>query len=107
MWFWAPSCPYCNQEAASVERFARDHAGTVTVVGLGSQENLGAARSFVTRHGLTSLKMLWDETGASWSQLGVVAQPEAVLFDRTGRVVGGWAGGFDAGAVLRLAAEPA
>ena len=46
--------------------------------------------------------MLWDEGFDSWTQLGVVAQPAAVLFSSDGRELGRWSGAFDEADVLRL-----
>jgi len=105
VWFWAPSCPYCNQDAASVERFAHDHADVVKVVGLGTQDDFGAAKDFVSRHGLTTPEMLWDPTSASWADLGIATQPAAMVFDKSGHLLTGWVGGFDANEVLDLASK--
>lgn len=46
--------------------------------------------------------MLWDEGFDSWTQLGVVAQPAAVLFSADGKELGRWSGAFDESDVLRL-----
>ncbi len=105
VWFWAPSCPYCNQDAASVEQFAKANADVVKVVGLGTQDSFAAAQDFVRRHGITTPEMLWDPTSASWADLGVATQPVAMVFDKSGRMLTGWIGGFDPAQVLALAKQ--
>ena len=36
LWFWAPWCPTCRSQTADVQAVARDYAGRVAVVGVGS-----------------------------------------------------------------------
>ncbi len=84
VWFWAPHCPYCNAEAANVERFAKRNADRVQVVGLGTQDSVEEAQQFVREHGLKTPRMLYDTSFASWQQLGIRSQPAAMLFDRDG-----------------------
>ncbi len=71
------------------------------MIGLGTQDSLGEAHKFVENYG-TTFTMLWDEGFTSWTQLGVVAQPAAVLFSADGKQLGRWSGAFDEAAVLRL-----
>jgi hypothetical protein len=75
------------------------------VLGLGTQENLAAAKEFVNRTKVT-FPMLWDATAVSWRGLGVVAQPAAVLVSADGRELGRWLGRIDGkeSEILRLAA---
>jgi hypothetical protein len=47
--------------------------------------------------------MLYDDSGESWSQLGIRGQPIAVLFDTEGRGQNIWYGPFDESEVLELA----
>ena len=49
--------------------------------------------------------MLWDESFQSWFELGVTAQPTAVMFAPDGSIITGWIGGFPEDTVLELAAE--
>ncbi len=47
--------------------------------------------------------MLWDPSFESWSELGILGQPAAILLDRQGRQLGNWFGRFDQQRVLDLA----
>jgi peroxiredoxin len=94
----------CRAEAPNVEQFARDHEDQVEVIGLGTQDSLGEAREFVDTFG-TTFTMLWDQSFQSWIELGVTAQPTAVLFAPDGSIITGWIGGFPEDTVLDLAAE--
>ena len=77
----------------------------VKVVGLGTQDSFEEAREFVQRGGIKSFSMLWDPTFESWRQLGITAQPAAILFDREGRPLDQWAGSFDEAEVLERAGK--
>ena len=68
----------CRLEAPGVEQFARAHSNEVTVVGLGTQDDLSQAREFVRRYGAT-FQMLWDSSSRSWRALGIAGQPAAIL----------------------------
>ncbi len=59
-------------------------------MGLGARSDLDAARGFVGDTGVSSLPMVWDQTGETWVDLGVATQPAAVLFDRDGTELGRW-----------------
>ena len=100
VWFWAPSCVTCNAEAPSVEQFSRAHAGDLAVVGLGAKDSLGDAEEFVERYGLTTPRMLYDASFASWKHFGMDGQPAAILFDRDGVARERWFGPFDEDEVL-------
>lgn len=71
------------------------------MVGLGTQDDLDAAREFVAAGGIT-FTMLWDGTFASWDALGITGQPAAILYDGDGTVLGQWSGPLDESAVLDL-----
>jgi peroxiredoxin len=91
----------CRAESPAVEQFARDHADRLRVIGLGTQDDLAAAKDFVARGGIT-FTMLWDHSFQSWIALGVRSQPAAVLYDADGTVLASWVGPFDQEEVLRL-----
>lgn len=103
VWFWAPTCVTCNAEAPSVERFTRAHAGELAVVGLGAKDSLDQAEEFVDRYGLTTPRMLYDASFASWKHFGMDGQPAAILFDRDGVARERWFGPFDEDEVLAKA----
>lgn len=100
VWAWSPNCSTCNITAPSVERFARDNAAEVRVVGLGTQSDEKAARAFVAKHELATPQMLWDPSFATWDYLGLAGQPAGRLFAPDGRLVGEWFGPIPEGEVL-------
>lgn len=58
------------------------------------------ARSFRTRHKLNTVRMLWDRSGKSWSDLGVPGQPAWLVLSRTGEIVNTGLGGIPYADVL-------
>lgn len=75
----------------------------MTVIGLGTQDNLSMANDFVEEFGLTHT-MLWDESFQSWAELGVSLQPSAKLYAADGTLLREWLGPFDEDEVLELIA---
>ncbi len=76
----------------------------MSVIGLGTQDDLKLADYFVSEFGPFSFPMYWDETFESWSQLGLSSQPAAALFAADGRILDAWVGRFPEDQVLALAA---
>ncbi len=70
-------------------------------MGLGAYDSLPLAKSFMARHKMTQVKMLWDKTAKSWQLYGVPGQPAALLV-KDGKVVATWAGAIDEEEVLEL-----
>ena len=103
LWFWAPWCPVCGEEAPAIERLAAEAGTELSVVAIGGRDNVANGPEFVARHGLRTPTMLFDESMASWRAYRIVGQPGAVLLDREGRERGRWAGAFD----TRLALDAA
>lgn len=103
VWFYAPHCPYCNEEAPKVEAFAKANADKITVIGLGTQDDEQQAKDFVAEHGLKTPRMLYDESFASWQQLGIRSQPGAMIFDAKGVSRYTWVGAFDEAEALEVA----
>lgn len=46
------------------------------------------ARSFMARHKISTVKLVWDETGNSWVKLGIPGQPAWMLISASGKVLG-------------------
>lgn len=103
VWFWAPSCVICRGEAPGIERFARRNAPDIEVIGLGAKDSRDDARAFVRRHGLRSPRMVYDDSRDSWEQLGIPAQPAAILYDAGGKELRRWFGPLDDAQVLEAA----
>ena len=103
LWAWAPHCPACRAEAGSAEAFAAAHADEVTMVGLGTQDDLAYAEGFLRDTGVTTPQMLWDPSFESWAQLGISAQPSWILVDGSGELLGTWVGPLPETEVLAAA----
>lgn len=103
VWAWAPHCPACRAEAPGLEAFASAHEDEVTVVGLGTQDDLEYAKGFIRDTGVETPRMLWDPSFESWAQLGITAQPTWVLVDGGGAFVAGWVGPLPEEQVLEAA----
>ncbi len=69
------------------------------MIGLGTQDNLEQARDFVARTG-TTFTMLWDPTGQSWQQLGILGQPAGMLLNPDGQILDMWRGDIPHNRVL-------
>ncbi|MBV8748441.1 MAG: TlpA family protein disulfide reductase, partial [Candidatus Eremiobacteraeota bacterium] len=85
---WATWCPPCREEMPTLERFAREHAGTVVVLGVDQGESADAAAAFARERGVT-FPILVDEQqqyGRAYAALGL---PTSVIVDRSGHVVKG------------------
>jgi len=85
---WATWCAECKSEMPALERFSREYAGRVDVLGVDEGESAGAAAEFARAHGVT-YPILVDETqqyGGTYVALGL---PTTVIVSRDGRVVKG------------------
>jgi thiol-disulfide isomerase/thioredoxin len=100
LWAWAPHCPICAGEAPAVEAFAKQNADAVTVVGIGTQDDLALAEDFVSTYGVSTPQMLWDPGFDSWTALEITGQPTWVLLSPGGEEIGRWQGGLPEDEVL-------
>ncbi len=69
------------------------------MIGVGTQDSLGLAESFVESTG-TTFTMLWDPTFESWRQLGISGQPAGMLLDSNGQILDSWRGAIPQSRVL-------
>ena len=90
LWFWAPWCSICSEEAPAIERLAAEAGAELSVIGIGGRDDAANGPEFVARHGLRTPTMLFDESMATWETYRIVGQPGAVLLDRDGRERGRW-----------------
>ncbi len=102
LWAWAPHCPNCRAEAGDLEEFAAAHLDRLTVVGIGTQDDLEYAKSFLVDTGVTTPLMLWDESFESWRKIGITAQPTWILVRGDGSFIQGWIGGLPQEQILEL-----
>jgi thiol-disulfide isomerase/thioredoxin len=105
LWIWAPWCPYCNEEAATIERLAADNRGELTVVSIGGSDSREAVMAFVDEHGLRTPTLLFDEAMGAADHYRLASVPSAVLLDRTGRERKRWNGVFDTAEALAAARD--
>jgi thiol-disulfide isomerase/thioredoxin len=85
---WATWCPPCQEEMPALERFARENAGKVVVLGVDEGESAAAAGTYAREHGVT-FPILVDEQqqyGRTYRGIGL---PTSVIVGRDGRVVRG------------------
>ncbi len=100
LWAWAPHCPVCAGEAPGVEAFAKKNANAVTVVGIGTQDDLPQAEDFVSTYGVATPQMLWDPGFESWQALEITGQPTWILLSPGGEELGRWQGGLPENEIL-------
>jgi thiol-disulfide isomerase/thioredoxin len=85
---WATWCPPCREEMPALQRFARENAGKVVVLGVDQGESPAAAAAFARQFGVT-FPILVDEQqqyGRAYQGIGL---PTTVIVARDGRVVRG------------------
>ena len=85
---WATWCPPCREEMPALERFARENAGNVVVLGVDQGESAAAAQTFAKERGVT-FPILVDEQqqyGRAYEGIGL---PTSVVVGRDGHVVKG------------------
>ncbi len=91
LWFWAPWCPTCRGQADEVEAIARDYAGRVAVIGVGSlSDDTDAIKRFAAD--APGPVHLDDRSGAVFRHFQVVQQSSFVLLDADGRKA--WSFGY-------------
>jgi thiol-disulfide isomerase/thioredoxin len=85
---WATWCPPCREEMPALQRFARENAGRVAVIGVDQGESAAVARAYAKDRGVT-FPILVDEQqryGRAYAALGM---PTTVIVGRDGRVAKG------------------
>jgi thiol-disulfide isomerase/thioredoxin len=97
LWFWAPWCPTCRGQIPQVEALAREHAGELNVIGVGSLDSAEAIAEFA--RDVDDITHLEDAEGELWKRFGVVEQSSFVLLDADGSVAfeAGYGGTDDLG----------
>lgn len=65
------------------------------MIGLGTQQGLGEAEAFFNNFGPFTFPMFWDESGQSWSEIGVAGQPAVAVYGADGVFISKWYGGVD------------
>jgi thiol-disulfide isomerase/thioredoxin len=103
LWFWAPHCPVCRAMSPDVRAFAAEYGSRIQIVGLGAQDDLNRARSFLKETDTSTLEMVWDRTGRSWIHFEARHPSTLKVLDSDGKVRRTWVGKFDRDAVRTAA----
>ena len=85
---WATWCPPCREEMPALERFARENAGKVVVLGVDQGESASAAAAYAKERGVT-FPILVDEQQQYGRTYAAIGLPTSVIVDRSGHVVVG------------------
>lgn len=96
---WAAWCPYCRGEHADLMRYARKKS--VRLVGVDYQDDMSAARDYLTREGNPYDSVGFDPKGAFARKLGVRGVPTTFVIGRDGAVVARLTGGLDPDRIMR------
>lgn len=83
--FWASWCNPCRDEAPVLERYARQHADDLEVVGIAVKDSTDAATAFAREYGIT-YDLLRDGAGDRMDAWGILALPESFLVDPDGNL---------------------
>ena len=91
---WASWCGPCIVEAPHLAQLSRQTRGRVQFVGVDILDQRVPARRFIQRFGWT-YPSVFDPSGSIRDGLGLIGQPNTVLFDANGRRVRTWSGVVD------------
>jgi cytochrome c biogenesis protein CcmG/thiol:disulfide interchange protein DsbE len=84
--FWASWCEPCREESPLLQRWhERLVKQDATVLGVDAFDEIGRAREFIDRYGLT-YPMLRDGAGDTRERFGILGFPETFVIDREGRI---------------------
>lgn len=97
LWFWAPWCPICLQQAPGVRAAVERYGDRVNIVGVAGLDRTDAMPEFVRLAKVQAMTHLADEAGVVWKRFEVTAQSTFVLIDAAGQVT--FRGRLDAGEV--------
>jgi thiol-disulfide isomerase/thioredoxin len=103
LWFWAPWCPVCLQQAPGVRKAVEQYGDQVAIVGVAGLDKAAAMPEFIRLAKIGSITNLSDEPGEVWKRFGITSQSIFVLIDATGAVT--FRGRLDADEVPARVAE--
>jgi thiol-disulfide isomerase/thioredoxin len=86
LWFWAPWCPICLQQAPGVRKAVDQYADKVNIVGVAGLDKVEAMPDFVRLAKVEAMPHLADEAGVVWKRFEVTSQSVFVLIDINGEV---------------------
>jgi thiol-disulfide isomerase/thioredoxin len=97
LWFWAPWCPICLQQAPGVRAAVEKYGDRVNIIGVAGLDRTEAMPEFVRLAKVQAMTHLADEPGIVWKRFEVTAQSTFVLIDVTGKIT--FRGRLDAGEI--------
>jgi cytochrome c biogenesis protein CcmG, thiol:disulfide interchange protein DsbE len=86
--FFASWCHPCEEELPVLERFSRENAGRMRVIGVNFQDLSSDTASFVRGLGVTFPALLEDPSGPVAQRYGVLEIPQTIFVSKTGVVLG-------------------
>jgi len=95
---WASWCAPCTQEAPHLAEVSTEFDGKAQFLGVDILDTRPPAQAFIQTYGWT-YPSVFDETGAIRDGMGLVGQPQTVVFDANGKQVKVFSGPVDAEAL--------
>ena len=86
LWFWAPWCPVCLQQAPGVRKAVETHGNRVAIVGVAGLDKAAAMPEFIRLAKVQAIPHLSDEPSEVWKRFGITAQSTFVLIDANGKI---------------------
>ena len=86
LWFWAPWCPVCLQQAPGVREAVSTYGDRVNIIGVAGLDKTEAMPEFVRLAKVETMTHLADEAGVVWKRFEVTSQSIFVLLDADGQV---------------------
>jgi thiol-disulfide isomerase/thioredoxin len=83
---WASWCPSCIHEMPDFEEVSQEYAGRIEFVGIGIDDDRGAAEQLVEETGVT-YRLGIDDNGVFTDLLGAVAMPTTAFIGANGKVI--------------------
>jgi len=100
--FWTTWCPYCNEEAAIVDRLGHEFADKgLIVLAINVAESKKKVKQHLERHPRTSRIVLMEDTNLA-AMYQATVYPIYVVIDREGNIVGNQRGAAGESALRRL-----
>src|SRR4051794_12961766 len=84
LWFWAPWCPICLQQAPGVREAVKQYAGRVNIIGVAGLDKTAAMPEFVRLAKVGTMPHIADEPGVVWKRFEVTSQSTFVLINAAG-----------------------
>jgi thiol-disulfide isomerase/thioredoxin len=86
LWFWAPWCPICLQQAPGVRDAVAQYGDKVAIVGVAGLDKNAAMPEFVRLAKVEAVTHLADEAGVVWKRFEVTSQSTFVLLGADGQI---------------------